>query len=247
MLMSSVTLADFITLDDGTRVEASSVTFRRQRKTYQVVDPETGAIKPFGAKRVVDVRAKRPATLAQASKLVKQKKFDEAVPILKQIVEGSAGLRWDIQAGRLLMEIYTRQGLANEVVTTYDSIVRYSRPAWVPQDMTRWYLDALIKTGQAAKIRRRITDMLKSDHRPTLAMANLLNGDLLASEGKLKEALIEGYLRTVIIHRAITGLQPEALAKTMKALENLGDSRADRIRQMLLDKYPNSSFAGNIK
>ena len=108
-------------------------------------------------------------------------------------------------------------------------------------------VDALIKTGQTAKIKRRIGDMLKSDHRPTLAMARLLNGDLLASEGKLKDALIDGYLRTIILYRGTASVQPEALSKAMKALENLGDSRADRMRQTLLDKYPDSEYARKIK
>lgn len=239
--------ADHIVLTDGTRVEASSVSFKRQRKTYTVVDPETGAAKPFPAKRVADVRAKRPALFTQAIKLVKEKKFSEAIPILNQVVEKYAGLRWDVYAGKMLMEIHSAQGQAAEVIIVYDSVTRYSRPEWVAQEMTRWYLDALIKTGQTAKIKRRIADMLKSDHRPTLAMARLLNGDLLASEGKLKDALIDGYLRTIILYRGVANVQPEALSKAMKALENLGDSRADRMRQMLLDKYPDSEYARKIK
>ena len=38
-----------------------------------------------------------------------------------------------------------------------------------------------------------------------------------------------------------------ALQDTAKALENLGDSRADRMRQKLVDKYPNSEYARKIR
>jgi len=66
--------------------------------------------------------------------------------------------------------------------------------------------------------------------------------------GKPKEALLDGYLRAILLFQDVGLVQPEALYKAIKAHEALNEAQfAERWRRRLLASYASSEFATKLK
>jgi len=80
------------------------------------------------------------------------------------------------------------------------------------------------------------------------AMAQIKRGDIERKKENLKEALVDGYLRTIVLFKQVKEVQPEALYKAAKCFEELGEhSYAEKMRKTLLEKYPLDPYTGKIK
>ena len=63
-------------------------------------------------------------------------------------------------------------------------------------------------------------------------------------KGDLQTALIDGYLRTIVLFEQVKDVQPEALYKAVKCFEDLGQAaHADKMRKKLLAEYPQTAYA----
>jgi hypothetical protein len=70
------------------------------------------------------------------------------------------------------------------------------------------------------------------------AWAYLMRGDLLASQNKKQEALLDGYFKAAIMFDDIKSCRREALEKTTAAMNAIGDSRSERFRKELDEEFP---------
>ena len=62
-----------------------------------------------------------------------------------------------------------------------------------------------------------------------------------------KDALVEGYLRTIVLFQDVREVQPEALYQAARCFEELGESgNAEKMRKKLLADYPDSSYSKQL-
>jgi hypothetical protein len=167
-----------------------------------------------------------------------------AVSGLEAIARKYNMLQWDIKAFEALVPIYSEKGQHQKVMDACKR-VKDGRGK-VSDSLVQYHWQALLATGKKGKLGIAIRDAIATGSRSSSAAAHLVRGDLYMKEGKPKDALIQGYLRVVLLFKDVKAIQPEALYKAWKALKEQGDSRANRMRRKLLEEYPSSDYAKKI-
>ena len=186
--------ADFVVLKDGTRVDAEMINYNAGRKEYALTD-EIGAVIRKSAKAVIEISVAPPPGLDRAAGMLKDPaNFETLVPVLQKVVEEYRGRKWDIEAAGYLVEVYLKQGKTKDAITISEEVFAHSQPRWVPAAYSRQYLHLLVKDGQTAAVRKRVDKMLLSNHAPTMAIACLVRGDVLMTEGGDLDKLGRGHL-----------------------------------------------------
>jgi TolA-binding protein len=67
-------------------------------------------------------------------------------------------------------------------------------------------------------------------------------------QGNYKDALLDGYLRTVVLFGDIKPTQPEALYKAAQCFDQLGQGPyAERMRKKLLADFPQDPYAQRVQ
>ena len=80
--------------------------------------------------------------------------------------------------------------------------------------------------------------------RPTQAAAQVLRGAMDKQRKEYRTALVDGYLRAIVLFQDVREVQPEALAGAATCFEELGESaNAEKMRKKLLAEFPDSSYS----
>lgn len=200
-----------------------SASFKRTSREYRIVRGKAIILVPRG-----EVEYCRPP---------KPDGFDEFETIaeLEAVIRKYYCLWWDTEAFKKLMPAYLASGANAKAIRLYRDM-KPTMGSSIPISTVRDYWVALNKDGQSATLRKDLANTIANGTREASAWAYLMRGDLLHSEGKRTEALLEGYLRTVMLFDDIASCRQDALEKAVAAMEEQGDSRADRFRQVLRDE-----------
>ncbi len=112
-------------------------------------------------------------------------------------------------------------------------------------DFFKVYCQILISKKLFSEVDNMLTDQIaNSDSRNIVAVATMMRGDIAMKKGDYKTALLNGYLRTMYFYQNVTAIQPEAMLKAVQCFQKMGDpTKGDRIRGMLLARFPNSPEA----
>lgn len=151
---------------------------------------------------------------------------------LEKIVEKYHRLWWDVEAFRRLMPLYMKDGEAAKAIRLYREMVPVVGPS-MPLALQRAYWDALRMNKQTADLQKDLSDTIVHGGREASAWAYIVTGDILMGQGKSAEALVDGYLKAVLMFDDIASVRKVALEKTIRTMEELGDSRVERFRRML--------------
>ena len=202
-----------------------SASFKRSSREYRIIKGKAIILVPRS-----EVEYCRPP---------KPVGFDacETVPELEAVIRKYHCLWWDAEAFKKLMPAYLASGADAKAIRLYKDmklVLGWSMPVSRVHD----YWVALKRDGQTATLRKELADTVANGPREASAWAYLMRGDLLRLEGKPAEALLEGYLRTVMLFDDIASCRRDALLKTVAAMEEQGDSRADGFRQVLRQEFP---------
>lgn len=190
----------------------------------------------------------KPAGLDNAAKMVASGKYAPAVPALKSIIEKYQMLEWDIPASRWLAEAYLNLGKVSEAEDMCNVVFRQNPAAKTSGELAGVYWDVLLKAGKQAKLDMVLKDAIKDGGREVAAVAQVKRADMNKAKGKVKDALIDGYLRTAILFRDVKSIQPEALFKASQCLQQLGQaSQAEKMRKRLAEQYPTSKYAAKLR
>jgi TolA-binding protein len=199
-------------------------------------------------REVQNIRVKPPADIEAAVQKVQQGDFTPAIPVLSKILEEYAMLEWDVQAARWLAEAYLKSKDPKKAADVCDKVIASNPKAVYSTDMAPLYLQALVETEQFPKLRKALDECIALGNRELSAVALVRRGDMERKQSKLKEALVDGYLRVVVLYQDAKELQPEALYKAIKCFEELGQTaHADKMRKRLLAEYPGDPYAEKIK
>ena len=227
---------------------AGTIKWKRVTKEFEVTASGVSVVIPSSQVERLMVR-KGPASLDPAVKTVQRGEYTgRAVQELEKIVAQYEMLEYDLVAGRWLAFAYVNSGKAKQAVDVCEKLMADRAQSSLPGELVRVYWDALLQNGQDAKLRMQLRSFVEQGSRYVAAVAQLKRGDLDRKNGNYREALIGGYLRTVILFQDFKEVQPEALYYAVKCFEQLGQSsHAEKMRKKLLADYPDDSYSRKLQ
>jgi len=191
--------------------------------------------------------AEQPAGLEQAIRMVQAGQAAAAIPALEKIRTSYVALGPDKIAAQYLSKAYLDMGQTSKAVALCEELIRDNPDAASDGKLLGVYVDALIKAEMYAKAERVLDDIIASSDRDAAAIAQVRRGDMFMARGEMKEALLSGYLRTIILFQNQKEVQPEALFKAIKCHTALNEHNyAEKWRKRLLAAYPNSKEARQL-
>lgn len=156
----------------------------------------------------------------------------QSIPELEKIVTQYRRLWWDAEAFTRLMPLYLDKGENKKAIGLFRDM-RSSLGETISVSIRRLYWEALRNDGQLPVLDKELSETVKTASREASAWAYVMRGDLLERQDKRKEALVDGYLKALIMFQDVTSCRKEALEKTVKVMEALGDSRTRQFRKEL--------------
>jgi hypothetical protein len=185
----------------------------------------------------------KPAEIDKAAQLMAQKQYGQAIPLLKGVQTKYTNLQWDEFALRGLAECYFGTGgMEAEGIKMVEQAMQFGGESLSP-GVVNQYWDALIKQKEFAKLERSVEMIVATGARDVAAAAQVKRGDMLKERGQMKEAIVDGYLRTVIFFEEQKAAREEAAYKAMKVFQDLGQQTyADKMRKILQKDYPTGEW-----
>ena len=222
------------------------IRYQPASKVFSVQTDKIGVKVPLAD--VVRVIVKKPAELDAAVAAAQRGQAATAMPILEKIMTDYQMMEWDIVAARWLAECYL---LKNETVRAEemcDKVVAANGGNIPSGEFFGVYVKALIANNKETKARKVLSEAIAVGDRVTAAIAQIKRGDLDQKKGDSKTALVDGYLRTVILYADIKEVQPEALYSAVKCFEQLQQSSyADKFRKRLLAEFPKDPYTARLQ
>ena len=201
------------------------------RDVVQVITAEPKALRVAAAK----IQNGSSITSAIASLEVIAKKY--------QMMGG-----WDVVANRWIAQGRYANGQKDEALKILRKVKSSNRDAMRDGGFAKLYCKVLLETGNTAELSSVLNQIIRSGDRGALPLAQILRGDIEMKAGNYKIALLDGYLRTVILFRDAKEERPEALYKAAKCFTELGEmSNAEKMKKMLMAEFPRSKYTEKLK
>ena len=206
--------------------------------------------------RLADVKSvsvKEPPEIRSALQQMKDNNLPPAIAALEKIAQDYNMLQWDAIATRWLAEAYVRDGKPGQAVRVCERVAEKRPEAAISSEMAPWYWQALLADNRNSKLDELLK---KADTSPlpiAQARANIMHGEILRKDSKNKEALRDGYLRTVVLFKgvrdpAIQDARAEALYKAARCFDDLGlIAPATRMRTTCMSEHANTDWAQRLK
>ncbi len=220
----------------------------RWKAASQVYEMTSGGVTvEIPLRDIVSIKLNQePPGLAQALAAVKSQPA-AAIPTLEKVKNDYVNLVYDKVAGRALIQAYLALGQADKAISMAETLLRESPLAKQDGELMGAYVEALIKAEQYAKAQRMLQDIIATGDRQAVAIAQMRRGDIDMARGDMREALLNGYLRTIVFFQNVKSVQPEALAKAIKCHTALNEHHyAEKWRKRLVSGYGDSKYAREI-
>jgi TolA-binding protein len=220
--------------------------YRGTVKQYEITDK--GAMKSIPLDKVQEVRVTPPPQLAEAIGKVKAKRAAEAIPALVKIMDDYQMMGLDVTAAAWLARAYLNSNQPKQAAEVVQKMMRENPQAAQSDDFVNVCADALSAAEKDAELSAMLGEIIKHGSRSAAAWAQIKRGDIEVKKGNFKDALIDGYLRTVVLYGDIKQAQPEAIFDAAQCFDHLGQGPyAEKMRKRLIEDYPQSSFIEKLK
>ena len=236
-----------LTTTDGRQI-TGAIRWMPSSQAYTVTLPSGVAVKltRVEIKGAPDVA--KPAELDAAVSQAAAGQYDAAIPILEKVMADYTMLEWDATAARALAEAYLKKNEPAKALEMCEKIIQGDPTALQSGEIPRVYWDALLETKQYAKLIKVLGDVSGKGDRLLAAAAYTKRGDVEMKKGNLKDALVDGYLRTLTMFADVPASQPEALYKAVKCFEELGQaSNAEKMRQKLYNDFSEDPYTAKLR
>ncbi len=228
----------------GQVIESKSIRYKASTDEYIVLGMNNETV-PVPARNVERAIVPRPPELDPAIAAVNAGKPDAAIAPLEKIVSDYEGFEWSFVARDVLGQAFMGKKDFKKAVSTYRTIIDGMPAEQIGMATRRRYWDALESAEQFASLKSDLEKAIGAGGRDTAAQAQLKRGDMYAAQGQKNEALLD-YLRTVILYEQVKEVQPEALFKAARLLEELRDPRAAELKKTLRENYSSSPYAKQV-
>jgi tetratricopeptide (TPR) repeat protein len=231
----------------GTGQASGMIKWMPASRKYVVTDAQGVSIQ-IPLSDVETVKVKDPPELESAAKLVQGGQAALAIPNLEKIVKDFEMMGPDARAARWLAEAYQKTGVPGKAVEMCERVVASNPNAAGNPEFAAIYWEALMGADLTAKLKKALGEAIAQGPRPLVAQALIKRGDIEKKQGNFKEALIDGYLRVIVLFQDIKEAQPEALYNATKCFEQLNQGPyAERMRKKLLAEFPDDPYSEKIK
>jgi len=237
--MAGLVDAAIVVLPTGNRVEGTDI---RASRTGDIILTTPAGQRTFAKGQYTKAIADKPASFDQARTLAGQGKHDEAIALLEKIATDYRFLDWDNSALAAIAQVHTSRGEHKAAVETYDRLLRQAPELKEDSNLQWTYRSALLSAQMYDKLAPSLDLAISKGSRTDAAKAQIMRGDIRMAKGEI-DAAVQDYLRSAILFETETTVQPEALMKAGKGLEQLRDPRAKEMYKKLVTKYPDSTFA----
>lgn len=224
-----------------------NVRYLAARRSFEISDGRvTRTVPASDVDRII--LARQPEGLQQAVAAVNRGDYQSPINTLQKIVDSYTMLGPDIIASQALALAYLRTSRTKEALKLCEDLQKTNPDALKSGGFAKVYWDALLAEGRTSTLRTSLRTAIETGNRDVAAAAQVVRGDLEMQANNPRNALLDGYLRTILLFQDIAEIQPEALYKAIKAHEALNEvSYAERWRKRLLANYATSEFAAKIK
>ena len=228
-----------------------SIKWKPASKVYVVTDQQ-GVSMTIPLSEVEQVVVKDPPELDAGRKLVEGGQAALAIANLETIVKNYDGMGVDTRAARWLAEAYLKTGVPGKAVEMCERVVSANPRAAGDPDFAGIYWEALLGADQSAKLKKALGEAIATGPRPLVAKALIKRGDMERKQGKekayMEAALVDGYLRVVVLFQDVKEAQPEALYGAVQVFRELGQlGYAKRLSDKLLAEFPDDPYSERIK
>ena len=215
---------------------------------YEIQQPGSSATTTLTADKVKRVMTRPPPELEEAKRNVQSGRHLDAIPVLKRIASLYIRLEHDVVATRWLAEAYQKSGDLKSAVAVCEKLMKENPACMASEEFVSVYGDKLILDKQYVKAKDIFTRIIEQGDHAAAAVAQIKRADMDMANGNVKEALVNGYLRTALLFGDVKQLQPEALYKAALCFEKLGQTpEAEKMRRQLLADYPQDPFAAKAR
>ena len=224
------------TVSTGAESFTGDVKWRGRDKKYII---QKGKItKEFDLADVTSVDIPKPQGYDKAVQSVEAGQGTVAIPVLTKIVAEYRMLQWDKPAGRYLAMAHIAAGNAQKAYEVCVPIVSEDKSAGWTGDLAAAYWQALLKLGKRDQLEGLLKKAASAGDRQSSAAALVMRGDIIVSGSNdapaaLKQALIDGYMRVVLMYQDAECRREriEAMRKAAACFDKLGQAaRAEGLR-----------------
>jgi len=241
-LAGTLSAAPFVELKNGQRITGTDI--RAKSDGTIVLTRDNGPVE-FAPNQVKRAVADQPGNLQAAMRAAASEgSAKQAIPVLEKLAQDYKNLYWDGIALDYLGRAQAASGDPQKALRTYDKLF-----AAYPESKTgdaRWgFYQALLSAKEYTRLEKLLTEEIGQGDRPSAALAQILRGDIRATQGDREGAAIN-YLRSALLF-GNTDHHPQALYKAGLALEQMKDPRAKAQFQAAVASYPDSPWAAKAK
>jgi tetratricopeptide (TPR) repeat protein len=237
-------VAGVLTLKDG-REAKGTLRWKASAKAYEFQAEGSPAVVMISVDKVAGVRTRAPAELVEAVKNVQAGKYPPAIPVLAKVMDDYVMLEHDMTAARYLAEAYQKTDKPKKALAVFEKVTGAGA---LSEDLLSLYADSLIADTQYAKALEILGRIVEQGSRTAAAVAQIKRGDIEVKKGNPKVALVDGYLRTVLLFDDVKQTLPEALYKAALCFDQVGQTPyAERMRRRLAAEFPQDPYAAKAK
>lgn len=233
----------YVVTTDGKRMEGTAI-HARPDGSIILITP-TGRLE-FPRERVQQAVAPRPPEYDQAVRALQEKRYDDGIRLLREVVKKARYLSWDEAASKLLGRAYMEKGDLPGALAAFEEHIHMFPHAEQDMDWMWHYLEALFQAKEFSKLEPRLNKLVAEGARKDAARAQIMRGDIKAAAGQLEAAVLD-YLRAVMFYASEKDLIPGALLRTAQTLERMRDPRAKDWYRRLAEEYPSSPEAAEAR
>lgn len=240
LALASVFAASSLWAAKGTITTASdsrsgNIVWKPAAKKYMVTYKQKNAGEvsaEYALDDVVKLDIERPAALDGALK-------SRNAAALKKIVEDYRMLKYDREAGVVLIDVLLKQDKADEAYKIARDIIKYEDTAAYLGDFAPAYWRTLLRKGEQRRLENCLRMAATKGDRASSANALIMRGDMICADQAnpdYRRALVDAYLRVILMYRdeSCAAARLEAAAKSKECFQHLNmPSHAAAVDQLV--------------
>ena len=229
-------------MKDGGKAQGY-IRYLASSKAFEVTTTKKSVTIRVLERNVARMNIIKPKEISQAASHMAKKQYGSAIPLLKKVQKDYKYLQWDAYAIRGLAECYFENNMEAEGIKMVKEALKSDGGETLSINVVQRYWDELIKQKKYKELEDSIEKIVQTGARGVAAAALVKRGDMLRKKGQMKEAVVDGYLRTVVFFTTQKEARQEAVYKAMKTFQDLGQQTyADRMRKILKAEYPTGKW-----